>query len=411
MSVRPSLSVSLLLVLLALAVPGAAQAQTAQPRVVGGTTVPIESYPYQVRLLIRSGASTYTCGGSIRDATHVITAAHCVTFGSVVPAGNVTVRYGSANTSTQLSAAVSKVSVYTAYVNGDHSYDAALLELAAPLSGYGGGRANAIPIASAATLSSGTTAGSQAIATGWGATSEGGTTSPSLQAVSLKLEADAYCTATYGTSYVGARTVCAGGDGTAATGNPDTCQGDSGGPLALSSGGVYQLVGITSYGTGCGRQLTPAAYTETSNADIYALITGTAAPSRLSSTASSPATVSPAPVTTTPKTRPPADTVRPAVHKATVRCKNHVCALRISAGDTGGKVKKVTVSLSRRARVCRKGRCRTVTHKRTFAARRSGGSYVARVRLTPALYRLRVLATDSAGNTSSALTGHFRVKR
>jgi trypsin len=409
MIVRPSLSVSLLLVLMAVLLPGAAQAQTAQPRVVGGSSALIESYPYQVRLLIRSGSSTYACGGSIRDATHVITAAHCVTFGSVVPASNVTVRYGSSSTSTQLSAAVSRVSVYTSYVNGDDSYDAALLDLATPLAGYGQGRANPIPIASAATLSAGVTAGANAVATGWGATSEGGTTSPDLQAVSLQLRQDAICTTNYGTGYVAARTVCAGGTGTAASGNPDTCQGDSGGPLALNSGGVLQLVGITSYGTGCGQRLTPAAYTETSNPDILALITGTAAPSRLSTTAS--ASTTPAPVAAKPVPLPKADTVRPVVKKASVTCRNRRCTLRITASDKGGSVKKIAASVSRKARVCRKGRCRTVTHKRTVRTHRSHGVYVATLKLTPALYRLRAVATDAAGNHSPAVGGHFRVKR
>jgi V8-like Glu-specific endopeptidase len=393
-----------LLALVALLVPAGAQAQTVQPRIVGGSGALIENYPYQVRLLIRSGSSTYACGGSIRDATHVITAAHCVTFGSVVGAGNVTVRYGSANTSTQLSAAVSRVSVYTNYVNGDDSYDAALLDLATPLTGYGQGRANPIPIASAATLSAGVTAGSQAIATGWGATSEGGAGSQSLQAVSLKLQPDAY-----GTSYVGARTVCAGGDGTALTGNPDTCQGDSGGPLALNSGGVLQLVGITSYGTGCGRQAMPAAYTEASNPDILALITGTAPPSRLSSTASSATT--PIPVTAKPAPLPKTDTVLPVVKRASVRCRHHRCTLRITASDSGSRVRKVAVAVTRKVRTCRNGRCRTVTRRRSLGTRHSGSAYVASVRLTPAFYRLRAVATDAAGNRSKAVGGHFRVKR
>lgn len=50
------------------------QAQEAQPRIVGGSDAQIEDYAYQV-IVIVNGAF---CGGSIRDASHVITAAYCV---------------------------------------------------------------------------------------------------------------------------------------------------------------------------------------------------------------------------------------------------------------------------------------------------------------------------------------------
>ena len=43
--------------------------------------------------------------------------------------------------------------------------------------------------------------------------------------------------------------ICAGRNG----GNKDTCQGDSGGPLvSKGTDGRWYLVGITSYGYGCG---------------------------------------------------------------------------------------------------------------------------------------------------------------
>jgi trypsin len=412
MTARTALRACLLTLALSACVPAVAQAQTYQPRIVGGTTAPIESYPYQVRLLIRSGASTYSCGGVIRDATHVLTAAHCVTFGSVVPAGNVTVRYGSASTTSQLSAGVSKISVYNEYVTGaDDSYDAALLELPTPLSGYGQGRANPIPIASASTLSSGVTSGATAVATGWGATSEGGSTSTNLRAVNLKLQMDAYCTAKYGTSYVSSRTVCAGGDGTAATNNPDTCQGDSGGPLALDSGSGLQLIGLTSYGAGCGRQLTPGAYAETSNPEILALINGTAPASRLTTTTGS-GTITGAPVVPAPVVPAPVKTpARPVAHVSSVACRHRRCSVRVSAGQVNGKVSRVSVALSHRARVCRKGRCRTVTRTKIVPATRSGSAFLVRVKLAPGRYRAQAVAVGTSGKRSLAASRSFRVKR
>lgn len=57
----------------------------------------------------------------------------------------------------------------------------------------------------------------------------------------------------------GEKQICAGGDGA-----KGTCMGDSGGPLMHENQGVYEIVGIVSFGSGnrCAKLNTPDIYTK-----------------------------------------------------------------------------------------------------------------------------------------------------
>ncbi len=249
-----------------------------EARIIQGAAVSIEDHPYQVRVLIARGQATAICGGSIRDATHVVTAAHCVVdensfYPSIVSPANVQVGYSSADQTTLLSVQVQRVSVAPAYLREETpasdaavlTSDAAVLTLANPIDLANDPEAEAIPFASDTELDTAFRGGAPAFATGWGATAEGGSSSRFLQGVDLPIRSNAACQAVYGQDYDGSVMICAGGTGTAPSGNKDTCQGDSGGPLAIDTNPnadvvSWELVGITSFGNGCGRANTPGAY-------------------------------------------------------------------------------------------------------------------------------------------------------
>ncbi len=391
--------------------------------IVAGTSTTIEAHPHQVRVLVNSGNRTYSCGGSIRDATHVVTAAHCVYInGRLTAPTSVSVGYGSASTASLSGAAVAEVTIPSEYLTQD-SYDVALLDLAAPLAGFGGTKVRAIPLVSAATLATGIANGQNAVATGWGATSEGGRGSSTLKQVSLPLRDDSVCSARYLGYYVSERTVCAGGTGIAPSGNPDTCQGDSGGPLALDSGSGPQLAGITSYGDGCGRPGVPGAYTEPSDDEIGALIAGTS-PRTVRASTGDPAPAPPAPVATTPvgdtvAPPPPSislrDRIRPTAKVSKLSCtKKRRCTFRVAARDRGGNVSKLAAYVTRKVRKCHtRGEtriCRTTTRKTTLKPKRISGGFTFSAKLFKARYKLTAVATDAAGNRSKALTKTFRVR-
>ena len=263
---------ALLLSLLLLGSVGTAGAGAADPRIIGGSTVSIANHPYQVLVLSDQAGGSFQCGGSIRDSTHVVTAAHCVVdedagfYPQIVPPGDVEVGYSSSNAGTVQRVGVSRVSVAPGYQrDGTPASDAAVLTLAAPIDPTNTDpEANPIPFASNAELDAAFGSGGPAFATGWGATSEGGSSSQLLQGVDLPLRADSVCETEYGADYDDAVMLCAGGTGTATTGNKDTCQGDSGGPLVIDTDPgpnvVWKLVGITSFGNGCGRPRTPGVY-------------------------------------------------------------------------------------------------------------------------------------------------------
>jgi trypsin len=108
---------------------------------------------------------------------------------------------------------------------------------------------------------------------GWGATSENGSPSNVLLQVGVGIISNAECAKIYDfTPCVGCAkmfnvtdtNICAGGQL-----NKDFCEGDSGGPLIVNQNGKDVLVGLASWGNGCGNLGFPGVYARVSSARAF----------------------------------------------------------------------------------------------------------------------------------------------
>ncbi|XP_069162462.1 transmembrane protease serine 9-like [Procambarus clarkii] len=227
-------------------------------KIVGGTDATLGEFPYQLSFQDNSyNPAFHFCGASIYDENHAITAGHCVYGENYDSPKNLQIVAGELNLSaddgSEQTIAVSKITLHENFDYFVLDSDIAILHLASPLTFNN----NVAPIA---LPEQGHTATGDSIITGWGTTSEGGSTPDVLQKVTIPIVTDAECRDDYGASEILDSMICAG----VPEGGVDSCQGDSGGPLAASDTGSTYLAGIVSWGYGCARPGYPGVYTEVS---------------------------------------------------------------------------------------------------------------------------------------------------
>lgn len=219
---------------------------TAEGRIVGGIDSDISAVPWQVAVM---DSSFYQyCGGSIVNASWIVTAAHCeVSVGDKVGAGHS--RLTTMASSGQIRT-VAQVVNFPGYVSSEYGKDIALVRLNAPLD-LSGPNAKAIAIATEADAA-GFAPGAVATVSGWGTLRYEGASPNQLQRVDLNISSASAVQAAYGN-------LSADQLGAYRSGK-DSCQGDSGGPLAVRIGGTPKLVGVVSWGDGCALPNTPGLY-------------------------------------------------------------------------------------------------------------------------------------------------------
>ncbi|GAA0704437.1 MULTISPECIES: trypsin-like serine protease [Streptomyces] len=232
--------------------------------VVGGFPVDVSQSPYTVALSSRDRfggtRAGQFCGGVAVGRTTVLTAAHCMdpeVLGASpdrVPDLKVI-----AGRTELLSGSGQEVAVRKAWVNPDYdgdtnSGDFAVLSLAEPLPA-------ASVIGMAGSGDPAYRAGTPATVYGWGDTTGSGSYAGSLHGARVRVQPDSLCEKAYSGgangTYRAETMLCAG----EAAGGRDACQGDSGGPLVAQG----RLIGLVSWGAGCGWAGSPGVYTRISD--------------------------------------------------------------------------------------------------------------------------------------------------
>ncbi|XP_029473179.1 vitamin K-dependent protein C [Rhinatrema bivittatum] len=225
-------------------------------RLIGGKPGKKGDSPWQVLLLLDR---KFKCGGVLIHPTWVLTAAHCME-----DHGRYQVRLGEydrkriENTEQQI--AVDKILLHKNYKKTTSDNDIALLHLAQPAAFNNHVLPICLPdkgLADHQLMKEGT----QVTVTGWGNQDDSfNNRSILLNYIEIPLAPRNECIDAMENA-ISDNMLCAGKLGE----SQDACKGDSGGPMVTKFGEIWYLVGLVSWGEGCGRLDNFGIYTKISH--------------------------------------------------------------------------------------------------------------------------------------------------
>ncbi|XP_066502418.1 enteropeptidase [Hoplias malabaricus] len=221
-------------------------------RVVGGVDAERGAWPWTVSL---KWIGRHVCGGALIDREWVITAAHCM-FGRNVQLSNWVVVVGvhaqyELDTSERQNHRVERVLMNSHYNRWTKDSDIALIHLHTKVYFTDFIQPICLPHPEQRFEP-----GRRCVITGWGRISEGGAVADVLQQAVVPLLDNSVCDQWLVEYNITKNMLCAG----YADGGIDSCKGDSGGPLMCEEAGHWVLVGVTSFGVGCGQPKKPGVY-------------------------------------------------------------------------------------------------------------------------------------------------------
>ncbi|XP_012662442.1 plasma kallikrein isoform X1 [Otolemur garnettii] len=224
-------------------------------RIVGGTNSSWGEWPWQVSLQVQLAGRRHLCGGSIIGHQWVLTAAHCF---DGLPLPDIWRIYSGILNLSDITgetpfSLIKEIIIHPNYKISEGGHDIALLKLQAPLNYTEFQKPICLP-----SQGDVNTIYTNCWVTGWGFSKEKGEIQNTLQKANIPLVTNEECQKRYRDYDITKQMLCAGHK----EGGKDTCKGDSGGPLVCKHSGIWHLVGITSWGEGCGRREQPGVYTK-----------------------------------------------------------------------------------------------------------------------------------------------------
>uniref|UniRef100_A0ABM5G0A1 Neurotrypsin n=1 Tax=Pogona vitticeps TaxID=103695 RepID=A0ABM5G0A1_9SAUR len=239
--------------------------QHRKKRIIGGNKSLRGGWPWQVSLRLKGfhREARLLCGATLISNCWVVTAAHCFKrFG--VDVRRYLLRVGDYHTGVkdeyERDLPVEKIVLHRNYQSSSNDNDIALVRMLGKKGKCLSFSHHVRPVCLPARKEKYAIDRQACVISGWGDT--GRSYSRTLLQGSVPLLPRGVCRFRYGKKFSN-RMLCAGN--LSEENRVDSCQGDSGGPLMCQqSSGRWVIVGITSWGYGCGRKDSPGVYTKVS---------------------------------------------------------------------------------------------------------------------------------------------------